>query len=123
MPGSTLAVPDKLAIDVVPAADMTSEPVRLPVAVGLKATATVQDAENARVPPHTAMPVGVELRTKSPVVVGWETETAVPDVTRFVSVNCCGPLPLWTGTVPKSCASGVRISPLIGRPVPVSPRM
>ncbi len=62
-------------------------------------------------------PVAVVLTRNSLVVVGAVRMMGVE--VRFVRVKRIGALVLWMGTDPKSCASGVRMSPAWGRPVPV----
>ena len=98
-------------------------PVRGPVVVGSKAIWTKQEALAARGPVQSAPPVTMELSAKSPVTAGGVRVMGVALEVRLVRVKRVGALVLWTGMVPKSWVTGVRIRPRSGRPVPVRLRV
>ena len=119
-PGSGLPKPVSCEVAGVVLVEMVSVPVRGPVDVGLKRMLTKHEALGASEPVQAGPPVGKAVASamaKLPVVVGVLRVTVV--VVRLVRVKSVGALVLWSGTGPKSCARGVRIRPVSGRPVPV----
>ena len=97
---------------------MVREPVRWPVAVGLKAIWTKQEAETLRVPVQGEPPLAAELRAKSPLRAGAVRVMGVALEVRLVRAKRAGALVLLMGTMPKSCVAGVRTRPSRGRPIP-----
>src|SRR5277367_1730937 len=103
---------------------MVRVPVSGPVDVGLKMRLRKQEELGAREPVQAGPPVGKAMGSamgsamaNAPVVAGADRDTLAG--LRLVRVKRAGALVLWTGTGPKSCAIGVRIRPVSGRPVPV----
>ena len=118
-PGSGVAKPDRSAVTLPALVAIVRVPVRAPVAVGLKATFSWQEAVYAREPVQLWPPGGAVFATKSPVSTLPEREMGAPVEERFVKVKSTGPPVLLTGTVPKDGVSGVSTRADVGRPVPV----
>ena len=98
-------------------------PVRWPVVVGAKAIWMKQEALGARVPVQGGPPVVLVIEGEVSGDGGWVRVMGVALEVRLVRVKRVGALVLWTGTVPKSCVTGVRMRPWSGRPVPVRVRV
>ena len=120
-PGSGAPKPVSEAVSVLALVGSVRVPVIWPVVVGAKATSTKQEAVGARVPVQGAPPEGAVLITKPALVVGAVRETAAE--VRLVRVKSVGALVESMGMAPKSWLTGVRMSPVSGRPLPVSARM